>query len=217
MDGSALQRKNMVESQVRPSDVTDRRITSAMMRIPREDFVPPALAPLAYIDETLVTGNGAALLAPRDLARLIQFADVEENDKVLIVGTCGGYAAALLAGLCARVTVFEAAMTASERLKQVYARLSIDNVTIHSGPLNAGWKEGAPYNLIFIEGMIDAVSDAIGEQLAEGGRVVAIMPDNGVSRAVALVKSNGVFIRRNGFQAAGPVVPGFSKKQAFEF
>ena len=86
MTDTALQRKNMVESQVRPSDVTDRRITAAMQDLAREDFVPPALKPLAYMDEPIAVAPGRSLMAPRTFARLLQLADVDASDKVLIVG-----------------------------------------------------------------------------------------------------------------------------------
>lgn len=90
MTDAVLQRKNMVESQVRPSDVTDRRITAAMMALPRELFVPANFAALAYMDEALTFAPGRALLAPREFARLVQLAAIEPDDRVLVIGGSGG-------------------------------------------------------------------------------------------------------------------------------
>lgn len=217
----ALQRKNMVESQVRPSDITDRRITLAMMRVPREKFVPEPFAPLAYMDETLAIGGGHGLFAPRILARLVQLASIEQTDKVLVLGGCSGYAAAIVASLCSSVTLLETELetdpNSAKRLNPIFAELGIANVTVCRGPLEAGWKDGAPYNVIFIEGVIDALPEAMSDQLAGRGRLVAVMPENGVPRAVLFLKANTTLTRRMGFEASGPVLPSFAQKKAFVF
>ena len=108
-----LQRKNMVESQVRPNDVTDRRIINAMLNVPREAFLPTALKPIAYIDEALPlvkAADGAparGLMAPRVFAKLVQLAEVSASDIVLDVGVLTGYSAAVIARLAQTVVVLE--------------------------------------------------------------------------------------------------------------
>ena len=112
MTDSNLQRLNMVESQVRPSDVTDRRIIKAMLEVPREKFVPAALASMAYMDEPvpLAARNGSGIrymLAPRTFAKLVQLAEIDPEAVVLDVGCAAGYSTAVLARLAKRVVAVE--------------------------------------------------------------------------------------------------------------
>jgi protein-L-isoaspartate(D-aspartate) O-methyltransferase len=209
MSDTALQRKNMVESQVRPSDVTDRRITAAMMAIPRDRFVPPRLASLAYSDETLTIAASQAMLAPRLLAKLVQLAEAEASDKALVVGGCCGYAAAVLAQLAAKVVaLLPDAETASAAAGALNAA-GIDNVKTAAGALAAGWPADAPYDVILVEGAVETVPDALQNQLGDGGRLVAIGVDDGIGRAFLLHKRDKLVARRDAFQASAPLLPGF--------
>ena len=204
MSDTTLQRKNMVESQVRPSDVTDRRITAAMMAIPREKFVPPQLASLAYSDETLTVAANRAMLAPRLLAKLVQLAEVEASDKALVVGGFCGYAAAIVAQLAAKVVALLPDDETASAAAAVLSAIGVDNVDIA-----AGWSAKAPYDVILVEGGVETVPDALQNQLANGGRLVAIGVDCGIGRAFLLHKSNGLIARRDAFQASAPLLPGF--------
>ena len=196
MSDTALQRKNMVESQVRPSDVTDRRITAAMMAIPREKFVPPQLASLAYIDETLTVAANRAMLAPRLLAKLVQLAEVEASDKALVVGGFCSYAAAIVAQLAANVVALLPDGETASAAAAVLSAIGVDNVETAAGALTAGWSAKAPYDVILVEGGVETVPDALQNQLANGGRFVAIGVDCGIGRAFL-------------FQASAPLLPGF--------
>ena len=106
-------RNNMVDCQVRPSDVTDLRLLAAMLELPRERFVPPAQADLAYSDFAVPLGPASPdsparrLMRPRDIAKLIQAAEVEPDDIALVVGCASGYGAALLARLVSQVVALE--------------------------------------------------------------------------------------------------------------
>ena len=217
MPGLELQRKNMVESQVRPSDVTDRRITSAMMALPRERFVPANVANLAYMDEAIAVGPGRGLMAPRVLARLVQLADVSQNDSVLVVGAGSGYSAALLAGLGQKVIALESDTDMAARIAPLLGDLGIANVAAVPGPLPAGWQPAAPYDVILLDGAVEAVPEALTAQLAAGGRLVAIEKQGGFSRAVLLRKSGEVVSRRVAFDAAAPALPGFERAAGFVF
>ncbi len=212
-----LQRKNMVESQVRPSDVTDRRIMSAMLALPRERFVPAEVAGLAYMDEAVPVGPGRGLMAPRDFARLVQLAEVEATDRILAVGVWCGYSAAVLARLGREVVALESDPEAAAQIKPLLDGLGVGNVTAVSGPLAAGWSAGALYDVILIEGAVDAVPEALISQLAAGGRLVAVERDAGVGRAVVLRKTGDLAARRVAFEAAAPALPGFERPVGFVF
>lgn len=218
MADTALQRKNMVESQVRPSDVTDRRITAAMMAVPRESFLPPALKSLAYMDESIEIAPGSALLAPRDFARLVQLADIGEKDRVLVIGGAGGYAAAVLARLGGSVVVVSPNADMQRAVSDAVSALGVANVASEAGPLASGFAAGAPYDVIFIEGAVDVVPDALLKQLSDDGRLIAVQSAAGVNRALAVTCDDNVVAQRSFFEANAPKLSGFERADSgFQF
>lgn len=221
MADSALQRRNMVESQVRPSDVTDRRITSAMQDLARETFVPPALADLAYMDDCLTVAPGRSLMAPRTLARLLQLASIGPADKVLIIGALQGYSAAIVARLASQVVALESDKTFASSAKSALAAVGIENATVVTGDLAAGWPAAAPYQLIIMDGAFERLPDGLVDQMAAGGTLVGIENSGGVGRAVAIQKvgpkGQQTISRRVAFEAAAQCLPGFARAKAFTF
>lgn len=218
----ALQRKNMVESQVRPNDVTDRRIINAMLNVPREAFLPTALKPIAYIDETLPlvkAADGAparGLMAPRVFAKLVQLAEVSESDIVLDVGGLTGYSAAVIARLAQTVVVLESDPALAETATKALEELGVDNAAVVTGDLEVGYPSEGPYDAIIVEGTIDAMPPGLLDQLKDGGRLVAI--ESGIpSEGVIWRRMGRTFDRRIAFEAAAPIVPGFQKNREFVF
>ncbi len=218
----ALQRKNMVESQVRPNDVTDRRIINAMLNVPREAFLPTALKPIAYIDETLPlvkAADGAparGLMAPRVFAKLIQLAEVSESDIVLDVGGLTGYSAAVIARLAQTVVVLESDPALAETATKALEDLGVDNAAVVTGDLEVGYPSEGPYDAIIVEGTVDAMPPGLLDQLKDGGRLVAI--ESGIpSEGVIWRRMGRTFDRRIAFEAAAPIVPGFQKNREFVF
>ncbi len=218
----ALQRKNMVESQVRPNDVTDRRILSAMLAVPREAFVPTALKPIAYIDEALMLVKAAAgtpargLMAPRDFAKLVQLAEIDEGDVVLDVGGLTGYSAAIIARLAQTVVVFESDAGLAETATKTLEELGVDNAAVVMGDLEVGYPSEGPYDAIVVEGTVEQMPAGLLDQLKDGGRLVAIEAGT-PSHAVVWRRVGRHFDRRIAFEAAGPALPGFEKKREFVF
>ena len=214
----ALQRKNMVESQIRPSDVTDRRVTAAMSAIPREAFVPEQLATFAYSDDALHVGPDAVMLSPTVLARLVQLADINPDDAVLVIGGCSGYAAAIVAQIAKSVVALLPDRVSATSVASACRSIAIDNVTAVAGVLSEGWKAQCPYAVIVVEGGVEAVPEALKSQLADGGRLVAIEVERGLGHAFLLQKTGEFFVRRDTFQAAAQLLKGFeSPKPAFVF
>lgn len=221
MSDAALKRKNMVESQVRTSDVTDRRITAAMQAIAREDFVPDDLKDLAYIDDPLTVAPGRSLMAPRTFARLLQLATVQDGDKVLIVGGLAGYSTAVMARLAGEVVMLESDAALAGKAKAAVEALGIKSATVVSGPLAAGWAPAAPFDVIFMEGGSEVFPDALLRQLKDSGRLVCVDLAGGVGRAVLLQRIEGQgeqsFSRRTAFEANASCLPGFARAPAFVF
>jgi protein-L-isoaspartate(D-aspartate) O-methyltransferase len=219
MVAAAVQRSNMVESQVLPSDVTDQRIVRAMREVDRERFVPGQLAALAYMDEQiLVTGAGHDrrwLLAPRLQAKLLQLADVGADDHVLDVGTATGYSAALLARTARSVVALESNEALLAEARRNLADLA--NVTVAAGALNAGWPAKSPYDAIIVEGAIGIAPDELFDQLKDGGRLVAVVRENGIGKATIWRRLGRSTDSRVAFDAAAPELAGFVPAPAFVF
>jgi protein-L-isoaspartate(D-aspartate) O-methyltransferase len=222
MTDITLQRLNMVESQVRTSDVTDRRIIKAMLEVPRERFVSPALASMAYMDEDLPVaqgdGNGArTLLAPRTFAKLVQLADIGPDAVVLDVGCATGYSTAVLAKIASRVVAVEVDRGLAETARKVLRELDIANATVVEGPLVEGASAQAPFEVILLNGSIQAVPPALLEQLEDGGRLLAVLFDAGVARAQVWRRTGKSFDARPAFDAGAGLLPGFERPAGFVF
>ena len=161
------QRLNMVESQVRPSDVTDRRLMRAMLDLPREQFVPEWGRAVAYADEDVPVSRNPirTLLAPRILAKLVQAAEIQAGDRVLDVGCATGYSSAVLARLSDQVIGIEEDTSLVAAAREALKSLGITNVRIEQGPLTQGWASGGPYDVILVNG---------GASLSSGGASSAI-------------------------------------------
>jgi protein-L-isoaspartate(D-aspartate) O-methyltransferase len=217
MDYTAA-RLNMVESQVRPNRVTDTRIVMAMLDLPRENFVPKPLRGVAYVDEDVHIGDGRYLMEPMVLARLVQAADITLKDVVLEIGTGTGYGAAVLSRLASTVVALESDAVLAGRAARTLADLGADNVAIVEGELNQGYPRQAPYNVIVMGGGVEHIPAAITDQLAEGGRLVAVVvPPGQAGRAVLATRIAGTVSTRAIFDASSPILPGFTAEPGFVF
>ncbi len=214
----ASARNCMVDSQIRPNRVTDPRILSAMRRLPREHFLPDNVAALAYADEDVPLGNGRFMLEPMVLARLLQAANLRDNERVLVVAAGTGYGAAVLSACGCRVTALEddqALLAIARRVLPVEAA----GVTLVSGPLAAGWPAQAPYDLILIEGAVPHIPPALVAQThQESGRILAaICGEDRVTQAVmgeATAAGLGITVL---FDCATPPIPALRDAPVFAF
>ena len=224
MTDTRLQRLNMVESQVRPSDVTDRRIIKAMLEVPREAFVPHALAPIAYMDEAITVSaksNGAGgvrqLLAPRTLAKLIQLAQVGDQSAVLDVGCATGYSTAILAMIAKRAVAVEADKDLAAAAVRALQKLGLANAMVVHGPLTEGAPAEAPFDAIILNGAVEVIPPSLTEQLKDGGRLVAVVVQGPLSRAQVTLRSGKGFDTRPAFEAPAALLPGFQVPAGFVF
>ena len=214
----ATARRNMVESQLRTTRVTDRRVLDAFGRIPREVFVPKARRSLAYVDEDLSLDNGRWLMEPVPLGRMIQEAAVGPGDNVLVVGAATGYAAAVLGDLANAVFALESDATLAKQAADTTTELALDNVVVVEGPLSAGWPKEGPYDVILIDGSVEEVPQTLLDQLGDHGRLIAVVVgDDGVGRATLYGKRAGVVSHRVLFDANIQPLPGFERPKSFVF
>lgn len=206
-------RTAMIDSQVRPNDVTDRRLIAAMSATPREVFVPPARRAVAYAELPLETLPGRWLMAARDFAKLVNSAAIREGERILDVAPGTGYSTAVLAHL-GTVTALEEG-DAATALTEHLGRAGVSGVEIVSGPLKAGAPGKAPFDVIIVNGTVEVVPQAWLDQLAEGGRLAVAVADGGSHRARLYTHSGGKTSWLTPFDASPPALPGFEKAAEF--
>lgn len=216
------QRVKMVDCQVRTTDVTDLAIISAMLDIPREEFVPEKSKALAYIDEDIpLTESGSE--APRFLmesspfAKLVQLAEIKPSDVVLDVGCATGYSSAVLSRLSSQVIALESDPEFVRMATEKLASLGCDNVAVIEGKMQEGYPAEAPYDVIIIEGSVSAVPHALFEQLKEDGRLVVVEGFGNAGKARIYLKTGSKVTGRYAFNAAIKPLPGFEIARGFEF
>jgi protein-L-isoaspartate(D-aspartate) O-methyltransferase len=216
----AQARRTMVDCQIRPADVTDRALLAAMLDIPRERFLPPHLAGLAYLDLDLPLAGPRhnptrRLIKPQVLAKLLQAAAITDADRVLDVGCATGYSSAVLARLAKSVVALE---DDAELPRPARAELTkTANIEIVHGPLVAGWPKRAPYDVIVLNGATEITPEGLLEQLADGGRFVGVFGRGQSAKAMLFRRVNGALSSWPIFDAAAPLLPGFAAPSAFVF
>ena len=217
MINAELQRLNMVESQVRPSDVVDRRVIAAMRDIERERFVMEENRSVAYADEVMPLSNGRVLLPPRTLAKMVQHLELRHDDLVLDIGCGTGYSTAVLSRIAPTVVGLESCEKLAAQATAAISDARIDNAVIVVGALPDGHVEEGPYNAILLNGAIYDLDKHLLEQLKDGGRLVAIRIEGGYGRVRQWRKFGGNCDSRQVFDAFAPILPGFERAQGFCF
>lgn len=221
------QRLTMVESQLRPNEVTDTRLLAAMRALPREAFVPQKLRALAYMDEGIevfpsIDGAPARfLLAPMVLARLVQLAAVEPQDAVLDIGCATGYSAAVLARLGRSVIGLEPEPELAEAARSTLREVGIANAEIVEGALAQGHPDAGPYDVILLNGSVPEMPETLISQLKEGGRIAAILSSGANTasqgKACLFVKVGREASGLPHFDAGARPLPGFLPEPCFSF
>ena len=215
-DEFAARRRHMVDSQLRTCDVTDQGLLAAFADIPRENFVQPAVASLAYLDRDVpaLGGGDRLLLAPMTLAKLVQAANVRAGEKALDVAGGSGYSAAILARLGAHVVALDAPAAGAGARGLIGGEAGIEIV---AGELAEGAPAKAPFDAIVINGAFEILPEKLLQQLAEGGRLVGVDASFAASKAVLIEKIGGATSRRVLFDAGAPRLDAFKRPAEFAF
>ena len=221
MNDYSAARRNMVESQIRPNEVTDSRLVRAMLDVPREQFVPAALRPLAYMENEMVVGQGGALhgerrlMAPMPQARLIQLAEIDANNLVLDIGCATGYSTAVMARMAESVVGLECDPVLADVASQTLTELDVDNAAVVTGALEEGYAAEGPFDAIVINGCDPDVPERLLKQLQDGGRLVVIISGGDFGQATLFRNTGGRISRRGAFDGGAPVLPGFEQEKTF--
>jgi protein-L-isoaspartate(D-aspartate) O-methyltransferase len=217
MSDFSARRTMMVDTQVRPSDVTKFPIIDAMLKVAREDFVPVAQREAAYLGENLNLGGGRVLLEPRTLAKMLDVLAISNNDLVLDIGCAYGYSTAVIAHIAEAVVAVEEDEQWAKEAQETLMTSGADNAIVQAGPLVEGAAKHGPYDVILIQGGIETVPDAILDQLKVGGRIACIFMSGALGEVRIGYKDEHGVSWRVDFNAGAPVLKGFAREKAFQF
>lgn len=217
MPDYAARRMMMVDTQVRPSDVTKFPIIDTMLTVPREMFVPAGQREAAYMGENIDIGAGRVVLEPRTLAKMLDAIDLQPTELVLDIATGYGYSSAALSRLVEAVVSLEEDDSFASEAESALSDVGADNVVVITGPMAEGAAKHGPYDAILIQGGVEAVPAALLDQLKEGGRIAAVFMEGALGVCRIGYKVDGAVSWRFAFNAGAPVLPGFSKAPAFQF
>ncbi|MBL8560742.1 MAG: methyltransferase domain-containing protein [Gemmobacter sp.] len=215
MTDFAARRTMMVDTQVRPSDVTKYTIIDAMLSIPREAYVPSAKREAAYVGEHVALAPGRVVLDPRTLAKLLDALDIQPVEAVLDLGCGLGYSTAVIARMAEAVVAVEEDAALAAEAQATLSEQGVDNAAVISGKLAEGAAKAGPYDVIVLQGAAEQVPEAVLAQLKEGGRIGAIFMEGALGVARIGYKIDGVVTWRQAFNASAPVLPGFATHRAF--
>lgn len=205
----------MVDTQVRPSDVTKFPIIDAMLTVPREDFVPSAQREAAYMGENLDLGQGRVLLEPRTLAKMLDALAISNTELVLDLGCAMGYSAAVIAHMAEAVVAVEEDEAMAREAQEALVAAGADNAVVHQGPLGDGAAKHGPYDVIIFQGGVQQVPSTLTDQLKEGGRIACLFMDGALGEVRLGHKRDGIVSWRMVFNASAPVIRGFEKDSVF--
>jgi len=220
MDDFAIARMKMVDSQLKTEAVTDYGVLTAMARIPREQFVPQAQKPFAYVDNDIVlkrSGEPRYLMQPAAFAKLLQLAEISPADRVLDIGVGTGYSAAVIAALARSVVAVESDPDLAMTARQNLAAFDATNAKVVVGSLDVGCAADSPYDVIILEGSVEVIPPALFSQLNDNGRLIAVVGRGWSAVATFYRKSGDDIGRRPAFNLAVSALPGFRQPAAFVF
>ncbi len=213
----AAARDHMIDCQIRTADVTDYAVLKAFRNIKREDFVPKSKSALAYSDCNIEMEDGRVIMRPRDISKLIQAAEIKPTDIALDIGCGRGYSTAILAQLAETVIALEDDEERVSKATHILSEAGADNAVVVKGDLKAGAKEHGPFDVIFVNGAVAEISKNWLDQLANDGRLVAVVSEGRIGRASVYTRTGDVIGERVVFDASVPMMPGMAKAAEFSF
>ena len=217
MSDFAFRRTMMVDTQVRPSDVTKFPIIDAMLNVARENFVPAAQREASYMGENLDLGHGRVLLEPRTLAKMLDALAITNEELVLDIGCAHGYSSAVIAHMAEAVVAVEEDEAMAAEAQEGLAAAGADNVVVHNGELMHGAAQHGPYDVIVIQGGVTDVPQVLIDQLKNGGRMACLFMVGALGEVRIGYKYGNDINWRTSFNASAPVLDGFKREATFQF
>jgi len=213
-------RFNMIEQQIRPWEVLDPQVLELLTVVRREDFVPLAHQALAFVDMEIPTGSapGQVMLAPRVQARMVQDLALKKTDKVLEIGTGTGFTAALMAHQAAQVLSLEIDAGLAAQASANLQKAGVSNVKVRNADGSHGAAADGPFDAIVLSGSVAEVPQALLDQLATDGRLMAIVGDEPMMRATLITRTGpNSFVTAQPWDTNAPRLSGFTQPSSFQF
>lgn len=197
----------MVKGQVLPNKITDSSLIQAILETPRHNFIPEKFQGVSYIDETIPLGKNRFNLSPIVLSRMLQELNIKKSDSVLDIACGSGYSSAILSHIAKKVIAVESDSDLASKAHLSLKRMNIDNVVIISEILSQGHPDGAPYDIIFINGALNEKPDSLIAQLGESGRLaVVIKKSRHMGIATLFRRIDGIIVEEELFDADVPLI-----------
>lgn len=215
MPDYAALRTMMVDTQVRPSDVTKLPIISAMLNIPREAFVPAEKSDVAYAEINLPLARDRVLLQPRTLAKMLDALAIRDNELVLDVASGSGYSTAVIAQMAEAVVAVEPSEDLAKDAQAAFEAVGVTNIAVEVAAAEAGAPEHGPYDVLIVQGGVETLPKALQDQVKDGGRIAAIFMDGALGVARLGIKRGDQVLWRDIFNASAPVLDGFKISRTF--
>jgi protein-L-isoaspartate(D-aspartate) O-methyltransferase len=208
-------RTMMVDTQVRPSDVTKFPIIDAMLSVPREVFVPSDMVEAAYVGENMDLGDGRVMLEARTFAKMLDALDIGNDDAVLDLGCGLGYSTAVIARMAQFVVAVEQTDANADESQNILSAQSVDNAAVLAGPLAEGAARHGPFDAILVHGAVADVPEALTAQLKDGGRIACLFMEGALGVVRIGHRIDGAMVWRFAFNASAPMLDGFQKRAEF--
>lgn len=215
MTDFATRRRTMVDTQIRPSDVTKFPIIDAMLTVKRENFVPDGQREAAYAEGVIKLGNGRCMLEPRTLAKILDALNISNDEIVLDIAPALGYSTAVAARMAQLVVAVEEDESLAAEAQTILMEADADNAIVHTGPLEQGATEHGPYDVIMVQGGVEQVPDALIAQLKDRGRIACLFVEGQLGTVRIGHKTDGRVTWRQAFNANAPILKEFSTECAF--
>ncbi|TKA94131.1 protein-L-isoaspartate O-methyltransferase [Cereibacter changlensis] len=215
MTDFSTRRLMMVDTQIRPSDVTKFPIIDALLAVPREVYVPRDRRETAYMSDNLPIGSGRVILEPRTFAKFLDALNIQPGEAVLDLGCGLGYSTAVIARLAEAVVAVEEDETLATEAQRTLSQEGVDNAAVIVGPLAEGAAKHGPYDVIMLEGGVETVPEALLAQLKDGGRIGCLFMEGALGVARIGYRIDGAMTWRSVFNASAPVLTGFALERTF--
>ena len=187
-------REIMVETQIIPRGIKDKRVIDAMKQVPRHLFVSEPMQYKAYDDMALSIGEGQTISQPYMVAAMTELLELKGDERVLEIGTGSGYQAAILAELSKVIYTVERVSALSKQAEARFHALGYKNIHVKVGDGTSGWQEEAPFNRIIITAGTPKIPEPLMEQLSDEGIMIAPVGDRFSQQIIKVLKSrNKVF------------------------
>ena len=207
----------MVNGQIKPINGMTEKLVSIFNSLNRENFIPEEFKQSAYVEKNLVLSNHRVILKPELVARIAMYIDLNENENVLILGSTTGYLTAVLSLIAETVIVVEEDDSYIKSSELSTKENNLNNVIYINKSISNGCVEQSPFNAIIIEGAVEHVPQKLLNQLEKGGRLIAIVSENGLCNAKMFTRKETMFHSKQLFPCSLPVLPSFKEKNIFSF